>query len=174
MNWLQSKLYLFTKSQRIDIISHVTFEKFEQLPEQEQADIKYLFTRINSDTSRKSLDLVYDCLIRAVLYDGIIKVFRVNQGENFDLVIELEEGDDYAPYDIVARENETNQLLAGPKAGTDASDQILNFVDLPLAAGEFYKVRIQLEEPNDPEDGVSLLASVYFIVILNVDKEKNE
>lgn len=170
MNWLQSKLHLFTRSQRIDIMSHVSETAFKNLAEQEQNDIKYLFTKINSDTSKKSLDLVYDCLIRAILFDGIIKVFRVNEGENFDLVLELEDGDDYAPYDIVARDNETGAILAGPKPGNNNEEQILNFVDLDLPAGEFYKVRIQLED--DPGDGVSLLASVYFIVILNIDNDE--
>jgi len=169
MDWLQNKLNLFTRAQRIDILSHVTTEKFYSLSAQEQNDIKYLFTRINQDTSKKSLDIVYDCLIRTVLYDGVIKVFKVNQGENFQLIIEPEDGDDYAPYNIVARENETNEVLSSIVAGTNQQEQILPFVNLDLEAGEFYKVRVQLEEPSTPGDGVSLLASVYFIVILNVD-----
>lgn len=169
MNWLQSRLHLFTQSQRIDIINHVTREKFESLPEQEQNDIKYLFTKISTDTSKESLDLVYDCLIRAALFDGIIKVFKVNQGENFKLVIEPEEGDNYTGYNIVARENKTGKILSEVLTGSDQAQQHLDFINLDLEAPNLYKVRIQLEDQSNPGDGISLLAVVYFAVLLNID-----
>ena len=169
MNWLQSKLHLFTREQRIDIISHVRPAVFDSLPEEEQNDLRYLFTRITSDTSKKSLDLVYDCLMRSVLFDGIIKVFKVNQGENFKIVVEPEEGDNYAPYFITVRENDTDALLSIPKEGTNHANQTLEFENFPLEKGEFYKARIQLEESPASGDGVALLGTVYFIVLYNVD-----
>lgn len=171
MIWLQSKLNLFTSAQRIDIISHLTPSVFNSLDEEEQSAIKYLFTWIGSETSKRSIALVYDCLMTAVLYKEPIRVFRVHQGENFTLVIEPEQGDNYTGYTLVGREHITNKLLAS-KAGTAGTNQHLDFVDLDLEKKEFYKVRIQLEESSTPGDGVSLLGSVYFVVVLNIDDEE--
>jgi len=175
MNWLQASLRFFTSLQRQKLEGIVTEERFNNLPEETQNDIIYLFSRVTSETSRQSMDVLYDYLIRAVLFDGLVKVFRVNQGEDFDMIIEREPEDDYTGYIIVARENQTNKKLSEPKEGSIDEEQEISFVDLNLEAGEFYKVRVQLEEDDGTGDttgeGLSLLASIYFVVVLNIDEE---
>lgn len=172
MNWLQTNLRFFTSLQRQNLVNTVTEERFYSLPLDAQNDIIYLFTRITAQTSRVSLDNIYDALVRAVLYDGLVKVFRVNEGEDFSLNIEKYPQDNYTGFMIVARENKTNQILSEIKEGTDDSIQSLKFTDLDLEAGEFFKVRVQLEIPDGggtAGDATTLLCSVYFIVGLDLD-----
>lgn len=165
MDWLNINLRYFTPEQRVKLVTTVTEEKFNALTEDTKTNIKYLFSRIDKTTETSVLNNIYDCVTYAMFYGEPVRVYRVNQGENFTLVIEPKPEDDYTGFDIVARDNNTNTILA-QIPGSDEPEQPLAFINLDLEAGGFYKVRIQLE---DSGDGISLLDSIYLIVNLNID-----
>jgi len=165
MDWLNINLRYFTPEQRVKLVTTVTEDKFNALNESTKTDIKYLFSRINSLTQRGVLNNIFDCITYAMFYGEPVRVYRVNEGEDFTLVIEPDPEDDYTGYDIVAIDNETNDILA-QATGTSLYEQPLEFEDLPLEAGGFYKIRIQLEQASV---AISLLDSIYLIVNLKID-----
>lgn len=174
MEWLFTNLQYFTNPQQSALILTVTEDKFLQLQESDQNNIKYLFFQLSTSTPKSTVDALYQCVMELILFDDPLFMFKVNEGQSFTLNIEKDVGE-YDGLKIVARENITKELLTSPvldpvNNGVDS----LKFIDLPLSGGGFYKVNILLElESNGQASGdvETPVGSVYFIVGQDQDSD---
>lgn len=174
MYWLYSKFPFFTNDQVLFLLQTVTREKFQELPDEDQSNLIFLFSRINSETDEQSLKNIVDCVAKSFLYNKKLDIFKVSEGENFRIHIETE--NDFSGYKLVARESATKQLLTDPTLeGNDDPIQTLIFEDLNLEEGRFYKIFFLLEESESGEasgDAVNLLDTAFFIVLNNIDSNE--
>lgn len=175
MQWLYSKLKYFDKDDSTFLYYTVTKEKVDALETSEEQSIKFLFSRINDSTTDVSLRAIIDCVSQAFIYDETLSVFRVNEGEDFGLLVKKDNTNDaYTPFVLVARENESGSILTQQLA-VDTDSQTLDFEDLDLTAGQTYKIRIQLEEDDGTGvtngDATSQLTTVFFVVLNDIDSE---
>lgn len=175
MRWLYTKLKYFDQEDAQFLVYTVTKDKVDALTTTQRQSVEFLFSRINDETTQFSLNAIIDCVSQAFIYDENLSVYRVNEGEDFELLIKKDNIEDsYSPYLMIAREHETNTILA-QKIASESETQPLPFVDLDLTAGQTYKIRIQLEQDNGSGsttgDAVSELTTVFFVVLNDIDSE---
>lgn len=175
MRWLYTKLKYFDQEDAQFLVYTLTKDKVDALTTDQKQSVEFLFSRINGQTTENSLNAIIDCVSQAFIYDESLSVYRVNEGEDFDLIIKKDNVEDsYSSYILVAREHLTNKILA-EKTASDSETQPLSFTNLDLEAGQTYKIRIQLEEDagsgSTDGDAVSELTTAFFVVINNIDSE---
>lgn len=171
MNWFYIKLKYFSSSDRVLLINTLTEEKFNCLEDHEKKDLIFLFSKINNTTTIESLHTITTWVTEIFTYNYPFCMFKVNQGEDFKIILELEET--VSGYALTARENITGKLVSDLSTQlTTSKFQEVIFNDLDLEADQFYKIQFQLEElsNNEPSgDGVTLLGTSYFIVLKNLN-----
>ena len=173
MNWLYTKLNLFTNEDQELLLSLVTTTRFQALSTTDQNEIEYLFSMLNASTTETTKQnlIVY---LKEVFLRGITPyVFNVSNGENFNITVDLNVGDDYTGSFLTIRENQTDTLLSDNNvAGTADVSQDIPVQNLNLTVPGLYKVRIQLETDDGgvaSGNATALLGTAYFIVELSLD-----
>lgn len=137
--------------------------------------MKFLFSKIDENTSSGVLKEIVDEVNKTINRGSPFVVYEVSEGANFNIVVNKKnENDNYEPYILVARENQTNTILA-QQVATESESQLLFFEDLDLTENNIYKIRIQLETDSGAGttngDAVAELTTLFFVVSNNIDSE---
>lgn len=103
----------------------------------------------NATTAQELLDVIEVC--KRLSWGESPKIFYANEGEDFSLQIDLEEGRDFTGFLLTIRLVDGMVLLSADDiAGdsyTNAPIQYIDISDLSLTAGNFYKCVALLEHP---------------------------
>lgn len=174
LQWLYIKLQYFSGNQVLTLLDYLK-TGFKSLDEEQQKDIKFLFSTIKESTPDHILANIVEDITELFLYDKVVTVYRVNKGENFSIVVKQQDpNDNYLGFKLTAREDHTNKLVSDNIDGTDEEFQTITFTDLDLDENNTYLIRLQLEENinNEPSgDAISLLSTLYFVVQKNIDND---
>lgn len=175
MIWFFTKLQHFTSEQIVFLIGTLTSSAFNGLSQDEQNNLRFLFSKIDSTTSAQIKKDIVSKISDTIILGDTFVVYRVSEGEDFEIVIEKENtGDVYEPHVLVAREDSLGTILA-EKAATNSNIQLLPFEDLSLTGDKIYKIRVQLEENtgagNTNNEALAKLATFFFVVSKNIDSE---
>jgi len=175
MIWFFTKLLYFSNAHAVFLIYTLTQSAFNLLSEEEQDNMKFLFSKIDENTSSDILKEIVDEVNKTINRGNPFVVYEVSEGSNFNIVIKKkDENDNYQPYILVARENQTNDILA-QQVALDNEVQLLFFEDLDLTQDNIYKIRIQLEidtgAGDTTGDAVAELTTLFFVVSNNIDSE---
>lgn len=175
MIWFFTKLQYFSTDQAIFLIYTLTQSNFNKLDSGEQENYKYLFSKIDSTTSVGMLKEITDAVSKSIIRKIPLVVYDVNEGGNFSIIVKKQDtNDDYTAYILVARNSQTNTILA-QKDAANTETQSLNFDDLNLTENKIYKIRIQLEEDSGAgttnNEAVAELTTFFLVVANNIDSE---
>jgi hypothetical protein len=174
MNWFYLSLKYFTQEQReylVSILTSIT-NTYNQCPDEEQNMIVYLFSKLSGyDTEER--DTVYDFVLRRLLFNCFALLYEVNKGESFNVAITKDDNDDWTPYIITVRDDDTGLLLSsGIDYATNEGAQYILLDNYSLSSGKFHKLRISLESiTNGVANGdvFSTIGHIYLLTSKNVD-----
>lgn len=174
MNWFYIKLPYFSMTQRMELVASFTFSKFNTLTNQEQNNLKMLFSRINGNTSEDTLADITLFLQDIMWRDIPAVVYAINQGENLRLTVTKDENDNYTGYALVVRAQFDQTLLSSPaNMGTDQETQSIDLIDVPLPLG-IHRININIEEVSGGQttgDVVAVLLYGFLVIDREVDAD---
>lgn len=170
--WFTSKLALFSRDQRIVLVSAVTQAIYDAFSATQKAMFKLLMSYLDGNSSQASINSVYD-YCREVFIEGKGPyIFVINQGEDGKITETRANGTaQYSGY-MVVREDSTNQRVTDPvQVSENANDYThdLPYTNFSLTKGGIYRLRVQLEK-NLSGDASMLLSTAYVIVPMRVDQ----
>lgn len=175
----------------MNVLAHV-FPKIEHLTEQDTVLMLLASSEVaNADTQTKGLlakffsyvdstitaskEKILINLLEEFVYEHDLPIIvKASEGENFNLTIKVAEGRDFSGYVLTARNSENGALVStANKAGTADSEQDIVIEDLSLAAEDFYKLHLLLEETdvdgNATGEAASHLGNAFLLVTDAID-----
>jgi hypothetical protein len=174
MNWFYLSLKYFTQEQReylVSILTSIT-NTYNQCPDEEQNMIMYLFSKLSGYTVEER-NTVYDFVLRRLLFNCFALLYEVNKGESFNVAITKDDNDDWTPYIITIRDDDTGLLLSsGIDNATNAGVQYILLDNYSLPSGKFHKLRISLELSTDGVangDVFTTIGHIYLLTSKDVD-----
>jgi hypothetical protein len=177
-------LYIFDKLQYFaayrDLLMMLTSANFATASDRIKGYIAELFRRVDENTDDYDKQLVIEAVREIAFHGKEPAIFRVNEGEDFCLKVDLEPGRSFQGFNLVARDARTGLLLSdGSVMGMsydEAPVQAVTIYDLPFAAGGFYRVHVLLEHPDTNQlasgDASTLLTDAILIVYQDIDSDK--
>jgi hypothetical protein len=174
MNWFYLSLKYFTQEQReylVSILSSIT-SSYKECSGEEQNMIVYLFSKLFNYTLEER-NLVYDFVLRRLLFECFALLYEVDKGQNFTVNIQKTDSDDWSSYLIVVRDDKTGELISsGFDVATNAEIQSILISNYNLSENTLHKLRITLEIPIDgitQGDAISTLGYIYLLTDKNID-----
>jgi hypothetical protein len=139
--------------------------------------ISEMFLSLTDTSPDIKFEWLTDVLRSIAYYNEHPPVFRVYQGENFSIRIELEEGRDFSNYVLTIRRADDHTLLSPDDTDGDsyanAPVQYAYINNLTLSLDEFFKVHVLVENTDGTGaangDAVTLLTNAYLIVTDSID-----
>ena len=164
------KLDLFENPHQI--LTLLTSENVQEADSNLQADIQNAFKKLDESSSDTQLQWTEDLLEAVAYYDEHPLVFRVYQGEDFSIRVDLEEGRDFSGFNLTIRKADDKTLLSPDDTQGESHSmspvQYAYIVDLSLSEGQLVKVFVLLEntDGNDLANGnvATLLTTAYLLV----------
>jgi len=165
-----NKLDLFDNPH--EILTLLTSENVQEADTNLQADIQNAFKKLDETSPNTQLEWTEDLLESVAYYDEHPLIFRVYQGEDFSIRVELEEGRDFTGFNLTIRKADDKTLLSpddtrGETYGMSPV-QYAYIIDLSLQEGQLVKTFVLLEntDGNDIANGnvATLLTTAYLLV----------
>jgi len=155
-----------------EILLMLIDDAVQEAPAEVRGTLAEMLKTIDANSPQVKKDWVEEILREIVYYDYIPPLFRVNQGEDFSIRIDLEQGRDFTGFNLTIRRADTSALLSpNDTAGqsyTQAPTQYAYISDLSLSQDEVFKVHVLLEntDGNDLANGdvATLLTNAYLLV----------
>ncbi|KKM90018.1 hypothetical protein LCGC14_1242810 [marine sediment metagenome] len=169
--WATVRAY-FSVAQRARLAQYLT--QVNRKDDDTKIAVTKIFDFVDGSTTAAELLIVMD-FIMEINFGQQPKIFFVNEGEDFCLQIDLEEGRDFTGYFLTLRDADGNLLSPDTIAGdsyANAPIQYITISDLSLAAGNFYRVNALLEHPAGgvaSGNAASLLTKIILLVEYDID-----
>lgn len=169
------KISLFDNEREVTLM--LVDPGIQEADEETKGVITEMFLTLTSNSSAIKFEWLTNALRELAYYSSKPVLFRVNQGEDFSVAIELEEGRDFTGFALTIRKADDGTLLSpADTLGDSYSNEPVQYAyinDLSLASDEFFKVHVLLEETdsNDLANGnaVTLLTEAWLLVGANID-----
>lgn len=141
--------------------------------------VSEILNRVDINTDAYDKAIVVDILKEVGYHRDTPAIFRVNEGEDFCLKIELEPDKSFEGFNLVARNAKTGALISDPdlmgQTYEDAPIQSVTITDLPFEEGGFYRVHVLLEHPDGggsaSGNASTLLTEATLIVYEEIDND---
>lgn len=135
--------------------------------------LQRMFDFVDGLTSAGDLDII-ETALEEVAYNQQPKIFETNEGEDFVIEIDLEEGRDFTGYLLTARKADGTLISTNDQAGdsyANAPTQYIQIPDNPLTAGAFYRIYCNLEHPDVSNEASGDVATVLTKAIVIVEPD---
>lgn len=138
----------FSQAQQTKLLQYLS--QINKLDSYVKGQLVSIFEFVDGNTTaQEKLDAIEVC--KRLAFNEAPKIFYVNEGEDFSLQIDLEEGRSFINYFLTIRlAVDLTLLTANDIAGdsyANAPIQYIDIADLSLSSGNFYKCVALVEHP---------------------------